>query len=358
MSSKTTALLASSCVAFALLAACSQDDSSGSDPASGGAGRAGGPAAETEVSPRLLRRFQPLKETLEAEGVTVTEEKVQLGAMLFHDPRLSKSGTVSCRSCHHLEAYGADDGSTSVGHSGERGTRNSPTVYNIAAAFAQQWDGRSPSVEEQAKGPIVNPTVMGMPNGAAVVAVLKGIPGYVTAFKAAFPDDADPVTFDNLGRAIGAFERKLVTPGRWDKFLAGDKTALTSAEKEGLKTFLNVGCMVCHTGPLLGASMFERVGVVEPWPNQSDPGRAGVTKAAADRMMFRVPTLRNVERTAPYFHDGSAPTLEAAVKMMGRHQLGLELTVIEVRAIVTWLKSLTGELPKAYIAPPALPPGK
>jgi cytochrome c peroxidase len=158
-----------------------------------------------------------------------------------------------------------------------------------------------------------------------------------------------------VGRAIGAFERKLVTPGRWDKFLMGDKNALTAAEKDGFKTFTDIGCMVCHTGALLGGSMFERLGAVEPWPNQNDRGRHDVTKADGDSMMFKVPTLRNIEKTAPYFHDASATTLEEAVRMMGKHQLGLELSASEIASIITWLKSLTGEIPHDYIAKPVLP---
>src|SRR4051794_22660616 len=259
-----------SCVLLPLLGACSTAKKSAPPaptPLAAAALAAVAPA-ETEIAPRLLRRFQPLKDSFAGEGPAPTPAQVQLGAQLYHDGRLSKSGTVSCNDCHRLDAYGVDGAATSLGATGVRGGRNSPTVYNAAGSFVQFWDGRAANVEEQAKGPILNPIEMGMPSGAAVVAVLKAIPGYLTAFKDAFPNEADPVTYDNLGRAIGAFERKLVTPGRWDKFLGGDKNALTGPEKEGLKTFLNVGCMVCHTGPLLGASMFERVGVVEPWPNQ------------------------------------------------------------------------------------------
>ncbi len=307
------------------------------------------------VNPRLLRRFQPLAPVPANDADPVAQAKSDLGRQLFHEPRLSKSGRLSCNSCHNLRTYGVDNAPTSTGHANQLGSRNSPTVYNAGGAFAQFWDGRAPNVEEQAKGPILNGAEMGMPSAAAVVAVLKAIPGYVEGFKRAFPDDGDPVTYDNLGRAIGAFERKLVTPGRWDKFLEGDKQALTSAEVEGLKTFLNVGCMVCHTGRYLGASMFERLGVVEPWPNQKDKGRLEVTKADGDRMMFKVPTLRNVEKTAPYFHDGSAATLDVAVQMMARHQLGLELTPAEVSSIVTWLDALTGDLPVELIAKPELP---
>jgi len=317
-----------------------------------------GLAAGVEISPRLLRRFQTIPAVIEDEKGARSPTLVDLGRMLYFEPRLSKAGDVSCNSCHDLADYGVDHERFSVGHAKQRGGRNAPTVYNAAGYFVQFWDGRAANVEEQAKGPILNPVEMAMPDAGRVVATLKAVPGYRQAFHDAFPGEADPVTFDNLGRAIGAFERGLVTPGRWDTFLRGDASALTTPEKEGLKVFLNSGCMVCHTGPFLGGSMFERVGVVEPWPNQEDRGRQQVTKAPGDAMMFKVPTLRNVEHTAPYFHDGSAATLEDAVRLMARHQLGLEMSNTEIGSIVVWLKSLTGELPRAYIQKPTLPPGR
>jgi cytochrome c peroxidase len=309
----------------------------------------------SEVNPRLLRRFQALPASFDDEKNGRTAEKVDLGRTLYFDPRLSKDGDLSCNSCHALDDYGVDHQRFSTGQAKQHGKRNAPTVYNAAGHFAQFWDGRAPNVEAQALGPILNPVEMAMPDGAHVVAALKAVPTYADAFRAAFPGEADPVTFENVGRAIGAFERGLVTPGRWDDFLRGNSSALTAAEKDGLKTFLNVGCMVCHTGAFVGGSMFERVGVVEPWPNQSDRGRQQITNVPADAMMFKVPTLRNVEHTAPYFHDGSAATLEEAVRMMGRHQLGLEMSDTEVGSIVTWLKSLTGQPAPDYVKRPVLP---
>ncbi len=302
------------------------------------------------VSPRLLRRFQPLPASFEDRGSARTPALVDLGRSLYYERRLSQGGVQSCNSCHPLGDYGVDHQPTSAGASGRRGTRSSPTVYGAAGAFAQFWDGRAGTVEEQAKAPILNPDEMGMPDEAHVVAALNAVPAYVEAFGRAFPGTAEPITLANVGRAIGAFERGLVAPSRWDEFLEGDAAALSPAEKDGLKTFLNVGCMVCHTGVLVGGSMFERAGVIEPWPNQDDRGRETVTHLAADRMMFKVPTLRNVARTAPYFHDASAATLPEAVKMMGRYQLGMELSEGEIASIVTWLGALTGELPAAYIA--------
>jgi cytochrome c peroxidase len=308
------------------------------------------------VNPRLLRRFEPLRDRIESKENPLTESKVELGRMLFFEKRLSKKHDLSCNSCHVLSKYGVDGEVTSPGHKGQRGARNSPTVYNAAGFFAQFWDGRAETVEAQATGPILNPVEMALPNAETGVKVLKSMPEYVSAFQRAFPDDKDPVTFDNVGRAIGAFERKLTTPSRWDDYLRGNETALTEPEVEGLRVFTNVGCMVCHTGEFVGGAMYQKVGVVDAWPNQKDQGRFEVTKQEVDRMMFKVPTLRNVAKTAPYFHDGSVATLDAAVRTMGRHQLGLNLSDREVSAIVAWLGSLTGKLPEEYIKEPVLPP--
>jgi cytochrome c peroxidase len=344
---------ASGCVAVVgLVAACSDPKDKPPSPAPGASVVVAAPVAtETEINPRLLRRFQPIGDTVPGNE-PLTAARVSLGRRLFFETRLSQDGDMSCNTCHEVGAYGTDGKPISTGHKGQLGQRNAPTVYNAAGYFAQFWDGRARTVEEQAKGPLLNPVEMGMRDEPHVIAVLAAVPEYRSAFKLAFPEDAAPLTLDNVARALGAFERKLTTPGRWDKYLQGDKTALTSGEKEGLRTFLNVGCMVCHTGAYLGGSMFERAGVVEPWPNQKDRGRAAVTGSESDAMMFKVPTLRNVAKTAPYFHDGSVATLPEAVRMMGKHQLGLELSEQETTAIVTWLGSLTGERPAALIAKP------
>lgn len=300
-----------------------------------------------EINPRLLRRFQPLPRTVEADDATT--ELTKLGRDLYFDRRLSHDGTISCNSCHDLADYGADHERTSAGVGGKRGRRNSPTVYNAAGYFAQFWDGRSPTVEAQAAGPLLNPVEMAMPSGAAVVKTLKALPYYRAAFARAFPSNADPVSFEHVGTAIGAFERSLVTPGRWDDYLRGKSEALTVAERRGLQTFLNTGCMTCHTGPYLGGSMFEHLGVIEPWPDQRDPGREEITHQPQDHMVFKVPSLRNVAKTAPYFHDGSAATLDDAVRLMGQHQLGTTLSSDEVTSIVAWLNALTSPLPAADV---------
>jgi cytochrome c peroxidase len=245
---------------------------------------------------------------------------------------------------------------TSPGHKGQKGNRNSPTVYNAAGHFVQFWDGRAPTVEEQAKGPILNPVEMAMPGEEHVLAVIKSIPQYVEAFAKAFPGEADPITYNNVGRAIGAFERTLTTPAPWDKYLTGDTKALSAKEKAGFNKFVEVGCMTCHTGPYVGGMMYQKAGLVQPWPSQTDQGRFDHTKNEADRMLFKVPSLRNVAKTGPYFHDGSVSDLGTAVKMMARHQLGRELSDDDVGLIVAWLGTLTGDLPTDKIAEPTAYP--
>lgn len=309
--------------------------------------------SSTTINPRMLRRFKPLPITAAVEDGDM-RERVDLGRMLFFDPRLSLDGTVSCNSCHELTRYGVDGKKVSTGYDGRKGTRNAPTVFNASGFFAQFWDGRAPTLEVQATMPILNPVEMAMPDEAHVVESLRGVPEYPKAFEAAFPGEPHPLSLGNVGRAIAAFERGLATPSRWDNYLRGDEAALSAGEKEGLRVFLDVGCMVCHTGTFLGGSMFERAGAVEPWPDQTNRGRERVTHQPGDAMMFKVPTLRNVTETAPYFHDGSAATLPEAVRMMGKHQLGIELADREVTSMITWFGSLRGTIPADYIAMPRL----
>ncbi len=320
-----------------------------------------GTGCSTEKAPTLtpdspqVKAFAPLPAVMESSKNPITEEKVTLGRMLYYDPRLSKGQDISCNTCHMLDKYGVDGEPTSDGHKGKRGDRNSPTVYNAAGHFVQFWDGRAADVEEQAKGPVLNPVEMAMPSEEYVVKVLKSIPGYVEAFKAAFPGEKDPVTFDNMALAIGAFERKLVTPSRWDKFLKGDATALTEAELAGLNEFLDANCQSCHMGAYVGGNLYQKIGVMKPWPDTSDTGRQQVTGNAADAMMFKVPSLRNVAETAPYYHKGTIATLPDAVNKMAEYELGKQLTESQVNSIVTFLKALTGEIPTDYIKEPELP---
>jgi cytochrome c peroxidase len=230
------------------------------------------PSESATIDPAKLKMFKPVADVVAPKDGTLTEEKVALGRMLYYDTRLSKSQKISCNSCHNLAKYGVDGEPTSDGHKGQKGDRNSPTVYHAAGQFVQFWDGRAKDVEEQAKGPVLNPVEMAMVSDKAVVATLKSMPEYVAAFKKAFPNAKDPVTYDNVGKAIGAFERKLVTPSRWDKFLKGDETALTAGEKAGFNAFASAGCATCHAGTYLGGNMFQKAGLVKAWPRARPTG--------------------------------------------------------------------------------------
>ncbi len=313
------------------------------------------PVAGNAIDASKLQMFEPLPEVMPSKTNPITEEKVALGRMLYYETRLSRSQQIACNSCHSLSNYGVDGQPTSDGHKGQKGNRNSPTVYNAAGHFVQFWDGRAADVEEQAKGPVMNPVEMAMKSEKEAVSVLKSIPEYVDAFKKAFPEDKDPITYDNMAKAIGAFERKLVTPARWDKFLRGDQTALTAEEKAGFNAYTAAGCQTCHVGTYLGGNLFQKLGVAKPWPDTSDPGREKVTKSEADRMVFKVPSLRNIAKTGPYYHNGQVATLEEAVSKMAEYQLGKTLPPAEVKSITTYLNSLTGDLPVDYIKQPPLP---
>jgi len=304
--------------------------------------------------PKYANLFKPLPDTMDSDKNPASEEKIALGRMLYYDKRLSKNHDISCNSCHQLDKFGVDGEKTSPGHKGERGDRNSPTVYNAALQLAQFWDGRSPDVEDQAKGPVLNPVEMAMPSEDYVLQVLKSMPGYVDAFKAAFPGDADPVTYDNFGLAVGAFERRLVTPAPFDAYVKGDEDALTPAQVEGLDAFIQAGCISCHMGEGLGGTMYRKLGLIVPYKTE-DIGRMKVTSKAIDKNVFKVPVLRNVTKTGPYLHDGSIASLEEVVKIMGKNQLNKDLTDAQITQIVTFLDALTGEAPAELIAEPELP---
>ena len=313
-------------------------------------------APNVEIARAELTRFAPLPAEFPAASNPMTSAKIRLGRMLYYDARLSADGSVSCNTCHELARYGVDGDPTSDGVGGHRGTRNSPTVYNAAGEFVQFWDGRAANVEQQAKGPVLNPIEMAMQSSQAVEARLKSIPGYVQAFREAFPGEADPVSFNNMAEAIGAFERGRVTPSRWDAFLEGDRAALTAEEKQGFKAFVAAGCGACHSGALVGGESYQKRGLARHYPDASDKGRYDVTRRAGDEFLFKVPTLRNVAETAPYFHNGRVVTLDAAVARMGEYQLGRMLSPAERQSIEAWLKTLTGKIPQDYIKPPELPP--
>jgi cytochrome c peroxidase len=312
-------------------------------------------AAAAALAERAAGLFGVLPKEAPNPANPVTEAKVALGRMLYLDARLSKNHDVSCNSCHQLDNFGVDGEPTSPGHRGQRGDRNSPTVLNAALHLAQFWDGRAADVEEQAKGPILNPIEMAMPDEAAVETTLRSISGYALSFGPAFPDEAEPVTFDNAALAIAAFERRLLTPGPFDAFQAGDVSALRRRQRRGLSRFIDTGCTACHMGPLLGGSSFQKLGAVHPYPTE-DVGRFAVTNLETDRYVFKVPSLRNVAKTAPYFHDGSVKTLPEAVRLMAHHQLGRELDEAAVADIAIFLESLTGRIGQRLSSQPQLPP--
>jgi cytochrome c peroxidase len=278
---------------------------------------------------------------------------VVLGQQLFHDPRLSRDHTVSCASCHDLKNGGADTKAKSKGIGGRPTRRNSQTVINIAGAFAFFWDGRASTLEAQAAGPLLAENEMGTTE-SELIATLASIPEYQAAFEAQWP--GQPVSLQHASEAIAAFERQLRAPSRFDRFLEGDRSAIDTREERGFQAFRSTGCTNCHQGSKVGGERFEVLGEANPWPRTEDLGRFELTGNQADRLVFRIPGLRNVARTAPYFHDGSVESLEEAVELMGWHQLNLKLSPETVGDIVAFLKSLDGELPSSLAAIPLLPP--
>ncbi len=297
--------------------------------------------------------FQPIDPAAVAKQVKnneITPAKIELGHKLFFDPRLSKSQLISCATCHNLSTGGVDAGPTSVGHSWQKGPRRAPTVLNSVFNAAQFWDGRAEDLKAQAKGPVQASVEMAN-TPAAVEATLKSMPGYVAEFQKAFPTDPNPVSFDNMAKSIEAFESTLITPhSRFDKFLQGDATALNDQEKKGLRLFLDKGCAGCHSGINVGGAGYFPFGVAQKPSEEirpsADKGRSAVTKSSADDYTFRVAPLRNVALRAPYFHSGNVWTLEEAVNVMAKSQLGETLSPEDTSAIVAFLNTLTGEQPK------------
>ncbi len=294
-----------------------------------------------------------------------SKAKIELGRKLFFEPRLSKNGKISCNSCHNVMKAGDDGLPRSPGHEGKLGGRNSPTVWNSAFSSVQFWDGRAASLEEQAKGPIVNPLEMGMMNHDLVVELIGKVPAYAKEFDKVF--GKGPVTLDKMVKAIAAYERTLITPNSpYDRFVKGDKKALSESAQRGWRIFGSVGCLTCHSGPMFnGPTLPQGVGFYQKFPLipnadiekkyqiSEDLGRSLETKNPDEKNMWRVPSLRNVAITAPYFHTGSVPTLDEAVRVMGKVQLGKDLKPEEITDIVEFLKSLTGVAPKQSM--PKLP---
>ena len=307
-------------------------------------------SAESQLWEDANLRFDPLPAAAPNPDNPSTAAKVDLGRRLYFDPQLSEKGTISCNSCHDLANFGVDSLPTSPGDDGELGNRNSPTVLNAALHGTQFWDGRAADVEEQAGMPILNPVEMGIPSEEFLVARLSQTEDYPQLFAEAFPEEKEPLSYLNIQRALAAFERTLLTPSPFDSYLQGDLDAISPQAKGGLETFMELGCTACHNGVNVGANSFQKFGLHESyWEHtgsaEVDVGREEVTEEEKDRYFFRVASLRNVEKTAPYFHDGSVATLEEAVRVMVRIQLGVELSDSQVENLAAFLRSLTGELP-------------
>ncbi|MBA1261422.1 cytochrome-c peroxidase [Stutzerimonas sp. NM35] len=317
-----------------------------------------GSAHANELRERASAIFQPIPDKVtEVRGHSVNEDQAILGHKLWFDPRLSRSHVISCNTCHNLSIGGSDNVTTSIGHGWQKGPRNSPTVLNAVFNAAQFWDGRAKDLQEQAKGPVQASVEMNN-TPDRVEATLKSIPEYVAEFKKAFPNDKDPVSFDNMAYALEAFEVSLTTPNSpFDRFLKGDDKALDAKQKEGLALFMDAGCIACHNGVNVGGQSYFPFGVIKkPGADvlpEGDKGRFSVTNTAADEYVFRAAPLRNVALTPPYFHSGEVWDLEQAVAIMGDSQLGRQLNDGEVKSIVAFLHSLTGEQPQ--VAYPVLP---
>lgn len=315
--------------------------------------------AEDDLLKNAQSLFKPIPVTPPAlKDNPLTSEKIKLGRMLYFDPRLSASSLISCNTCHSVGLGGVDIQETSIGHAWQKGPRNAPTVLNSVFNISQFWDGRAKDLVEQAKGPM-QATVEMSNTPERVVITLKSMPQYVELFKKAFPNEKDSVNFDNAVKAIEAFEATLLTPNsRFDRFLKGNINALNAEEKEGLRLFMDKGCASCHNGINVGGNSYRPFGVVEkPGADilpREDKGRFAVTNTISDEYVFKVPSLRNIELTSPYFHSGKVWSLKQAVAVMGAAQLGIRLTDEEVNKIIAFLLTLTGEQPKVEY--PILPP--
>lgn len=337
-------------IAFAL-AACggSEPAPAPAKPEAAEAQKAEAPKAEVPAAVKAV--FKPVTNKPVAEA---DKALVDLGRALYYEERLSAGQNQSCNTCHQLDNWGVDNEPTSPGSFGGRGDRNSPSSYFAYGHVAQFWDGRAPDLAEQAKGPVLNPAEMAIPDEAYAVKVLKSIPGYVEMFKAAFPGEEDPVTYDHFAKAVGTFESYLIAPSPFDAWLKGDGSKMSPEAMKGAEVFVQTGCTACHMGEFLGGNMYQKLGLVKPYETE-DIGRMKVTGNEADKYFFKVPSLRNIAKTGPYFHDGSIATLDEAIKLMADHQLGKELGDEPVAQIKAFLESLTGEIPADYIKKPELP---
>ncbi len=319
---------------------------------------AAAPASADDMMKKAQQNFKPIPSVVPAvKDNAVTHEKIELGKLLFFDPRLSASEIISCNTCHNLGTGGVDAGPTSVGHGWQKGPRRAPTVYNAVFNVAQFWDGRAADLKAQAKGPVQASVEMNA-TPDHVIKVLSSMPDYVAQFKKAFPNEANPITFDNFAKAVEAFEATLITPAsKFDQYLEGNANALNAQEKAGLGLFLEKGCVACHNGVNIGGQGYFPFGVVENPGSEvlpsADKGRFNVSKTASDEYVFRAAPLRNVALRAPYFHSGQVWSLKQAVGVMGASQLGAKLSDKDEDDIVAFLNALTGELPT--IQYPVLP---
>ncbi len=303
----------------------------------------------TESDKKLLEEaslnFEPLPSVDYQKMDEQSKARIDLGKRLYLDPILSVNDQISCNSCHRLDNFGVDNEATSPGHEGKRGDRNSPSSFNAFLHISQFWDGRARDVEEQALGPILNPVEMGMGSDKEVLKKISKVESYKADFKKAFPSEKSPIKYRNIGIAIGAFERMLVTPSRFDDYLKGDIRVLSAKERAGLSKFIEVGCVSCHNGSTVGGGMYQKLGAIEDYPQNEDLGLYNVTKNEDDKYFFKVPSLRNVEHTGPWLHDGSITDLDEVIKIMGRFQLGVEIPAQDISDIRAFLSTLTGQAP-------------
>jgi cytochrome c peroxidase len=315
---------------------------------------------QVDLFQQANQTFSQLPKVMASDKNPITPEKVKLGKLLFWESRISVDGTVSCAKCHQFGLYATDGLKKSIGDNCKINPRNAPTILNAADQIAEHWIGNRTDVEDQAKQSVIGPPSFGMPSYADVVKKLKEIGGYDSLFKEAFPQDQDPVNMDNFALAVGAFERTLVTPSPFDSYLAGNSQVMTMQQKDGLNLFMDVGCSDCHSGTYVGGQKYQKFGLIEPYWNYTksqpiDEGRFVVTKNESDKYVFKVPILRNAAMTSPYFHDGSVDSLNQAIWIMGKIQLGRDLSKKELEDIHAFLNSLTGVIPQDALNVPILP---
>lgn len=306
-----------------------------------------------------IKQFKSINNYVDSTSNKLTPAKIELGKTLYYDTKLSPKGNNSCNSCHNLSTHGVDNLPFSPGDEGGLGGRNSPTTLNASLHFLQFWDGRAKDVEEQAGKPILNPVEMNIPNEQFLIDRISGIDYYKDLFKQAFPNDPNPISYTNIRLAIAAFERTLLTPSAFDNFLNEDEHALSAQQKRGLDIFINTGCTTCHNGIAIGGNSFQKFGAINDYrkftkSKGTDNGLFDITKDELDKDMFKTPSLRNVEHTYPYFHDGSVKSLKDAINIMAKVQLNKDLSATEIEDIESFLKSLSGNVSEYAKTPPAI----